>query len=83
MFNLGKIAVNSLSIFQYQNTDKYESISRTQFDLWLRHFSFRGLSGNTIGRQFCHDHGLSDFILYFTLDNNQSIDYIKKNYLTK
>jgi hypothetical protein len=75
--------MNNLSILQYQNTDQYETISQVKFQQWLRHFSFRGLSGKSLGQQFCYDHGLNDFVLYFALDNQQAIDYIKKNYLAK
>jgi hypothetical protein len=59
------------------------AISNIEFDQWCREYSFSALgTGKRLGQLFCKYFGLQDNILFFTLTNEQSIDYIRKNYVT-
>jgi hypothetical protein len=58
------------------------TIDSIEFEQWCREYSFNALaSGQRLGQMFCKHFVLQDNILFFVLTNEQSLDYIRKNYV--
>jgi hypothetical protein len=72
------------SILQYhESTFKTNGVlSKSEFVQWIKFFTLSTIvDGLSIGNKFCQDFQLTDFMLMYVLDNNQSIKYIKQHYL--
>jgi hypothetical protein len=72
------------SILQYhdKNFKRHLRLSKSEFDQWVKFFSFAALSdGSNLGKKFCQDFQLTDFMLIYVLDNFQSIEHIKQHYV--
>ena len=58
------------------------TITSEDFENWTQEYSFDALStGLGLGKLFCKHHNILDNLLYFVLDNTQSVKYIKKTYV--
>lgn len=74
-----------LSVVDYFHACKQAvdtQISTTDFDDWLKEYTFQGLSGVNLARAFCIKFQLTDNLLWYTLSDSQEIlNYIKKTYI--
>lgn len=58
------------------------TIGPIEFEQWCRAYSFNALgTGQRLGQMFCKHFVLQDNILFFVLTNEESLDYIRKNYV--
>lgn len=59
-------------------------ITKQEFELWQRDYTWDGLHGIRYGQSFCNRFGITDNLLYYsTWPQEQMEDYIKKHYTTK
>ena len=64
------------------NSSRDFTISSKTFTQWMCEYSFNALrTGQSLGQSFCDCHNVQDNLLMFTLDNEQSVGYIKKTYV--
>lgn len=69
-------------------TDRYGQarplISREDFELWKKDYTWDALHGIRYGQSFCNRFGISDNLLYYnTWPSEQSHDYIERTYIER
>jgi hypothetical protein len=69
---------------QLNNSEKRmgpKHISQEQYDIWKKDAVFDGLRGLRYGQSFCNSFGLTDNILFFTMNHVEADEYIRKLYI--
>jgi len=56
-------------------------ISIEEYTQWKQEFTFAALTGQRYGQNFCNQFGITDNILYYTMNIADSDIYIKANYV--
>ena len=71
-------------INQLNNSEKRmgpKHISQEQYEIWKKDAVFDGLRGLRYGQSFCNSFGLTDNILFFTMNHVEADEYIRKLYI--
>jgi hypothetical protein len=59
-------------------------ITKEDFELWQKDYTWDGLHGIRYGQSFCNRFGITDNLLYYTTWPSEQIDeYIKKVYVDR
>jgi hypothetical protein len=69
---------------QLNNSEKRmgpKHISQEQYEIWKKDAVFDGLRGLRYGQSFCNSFGLTDNILFFTMNHVEADEYIRKLYI--
>jgi hypothetical protein len=56
-------------------------ISQEQYEIWKKDAVFDGLRGLRYGQSFCNSFGITDNILFFTLNHVEADEYIRRLYI--
>jgi hypothetical protein len=56
-------------------------ISLEQYEVWKKDALFDGLRGLRYGQSFCNSFGITDNILFFTMNHADADEYIRKLYI--
>lgn len=56
-------------------------ITLEQYEIWKKDAIFDGLRGLRYGQSFCNSFGITDNILFFTMNHVEADEYIRKLYI--
>ena len=56
-------------------------IKLADYESWQKLYTFDALQDVRYGQSFCNHFGITDYILYYTLEVDRADDYITKNYI--
>lgn len=60
----------------------FDPVTQKQFNDWRNGYIFDGLRSLRYGQSFCNTFGITDHILYYTMNTiNDADEYIRKTYI--
>lgn len=58
-------------------------ITEAEYEQWKKLYTFDGLRGIRYGQSFCNHHGITDYLLYYSLDHEAADRYIRETYIER
>ena len=78
----GQNAFEQIVAFADKEGEPRNLITQADYDLWQKDVIWDCLHGLRYGQSFCNRFSISDNLLYYnTWPNEQTDDYIKRNYI--
>ena len=64
-----------------EETSEPKRIRLEEYEIWKKDAIFDGLRGLRYGQSFCNSFGITDNILFFTMNHVEADEYIRKLYI--